>query len=63
MILFRSQFLPDRQLSIRPQDRSIRPIRVDAPADHALIDRWFDFVKSAGADLKPVAFDAENQHA
>jgi CRISPR-associated protein Cmr1 len=63
MMLFRSRFLPDRQMSLRPQDRSIRPTWVDVPTDHALIDQWFDFVSDGGAELKPVAFDGENQHA
>jgi CRISPR-associated protein Cmr1 len=54
MQLFRSRFLPDRQISVKPQDRSVRPVSVDAPEDHLLIDDWFDFVREAGTSLTPV---------
>lgn len=59
MTLFRSRFLPDRRMTIRPQDRSIRPVRVNVPEDHALIDGWFDFLKAEGAELEPVVLDRE----
>ena len=54
MLLFRSRFLPDRQMSVKPQDRSVRPVWVDAPENHALIDNWFDFVREEGTSLTPV---------
>jgi CRISPR-associated protein Cmr1 len=63
MTLFRSRFLPDRQMTIRPQDRSIRPVSVDVPTNYALIDNWFDFLRSGGTELSPVAFASESQHA
>jgi CRISPR-associated protein Cmr1 len=54
MLLFRSRFLPDRQMSVKPQDRSVRPVWVDAPQDYALLDSWFDFVREEGTSLTPV---------
>lgn len=63
VMLFRSRFLPERQIMLRPQDRSIRPVRVDAPSDHGLIDRWFDSLKNAGAELKEVSFGTESRDA
>ncbi|MFO7901714.1 MAG: type III-B CRISPR module RAMP protein Cmr1 [Planctomycetota bacterium] len=60
MTLFRSRFLPDRQMTIRPQDRSIRPVRVNVPENHALIDNWFDFLRAEGAELQSVVFDGED---
>jgi len=39
---------------VKPQDRSVRPARVDAPENHALIDSWFDFVRQEGTSLTPV---------
>ncbi len=50
MGLFRAQLLPEGRISIRPQDRSIRPASASAPADYTLIERWFDRVaREAGA--------------
>lgn len=54
MLLFRSRFLPDHQMSVKPQDFSVRPVWVDAPENHSLIDNWFDFVRQAGTSLTPV---------
>jgi hypothetical protein len=54
MSLFRSRFLPDRQMSVTPQDRSVRPVWAAAPENHSLIDNWFDFVRAEGTGLTPV---------
>jgi len=56
MIMFRSRFLPDREMVVKPQDRSIRPAWIDAPTTHQLIDDWFEYLKEQGAQLQPVAF-------
>jgi hypothetical protein len=56
MIMFRSRFLPDREMVVRPQDRSIRPAWIDVPTTYRLIDDWFEHLKEQGAQLEPVAF-------
>ena len=45
MGVFRSRFLPDHEMTVKPNDFSLRPARVDAPTDYSLIDRWFDHVR------------------
>lgn len=50
MGLFRAELLPEGRISIRPQDRSVRPAGASVPADYALVDGWFDHVaQEAGA--------------
>ena len=53
--VFRSRFLPDHEMTVKPNDFSFRPARVDAPTDFSLIDRWFDHVRKQQVDLLPVA--------
>ena len=45
MGVFRSRFLPDHDMTVKPNDFSIRPVQVDAPTDFSLIDRWFEHVQ------------------
>jgi len=54
MGLFRSQFLPDHEMVVKPADFSLRPARVDVPTDYSLIDRWFDHVRRQQVGLLPV---------
>jgi len=54
MGLFRSRLLPDHEMVVKPADFSLRPARVDAPADYSLIDRWFDHVRRQQVGLLPV---------
>ena len=55
MGLFRSRFLPDHEMIIRPGDYSIKPVRVAVPGNFALIERWFQHVESQQVPLLPVA--------
>jgi len=55
MGLFRSRLLPDHEMTVKPGDFSIRPVRVDVPADFSVIDRWFEHVRGQGVGLQPVA--------
>jgi CRISPR-associated protein Cmr1 len=55
MGLFRSRLLPDLEMTVRPNDYSIKPARVDVPADFSLLDKWFAFVQGQGARLVPVS--------
>ena len=55
MGLFRSRLLPDHEMTVKPGDFSLRPARVDVPADFSVIDRWFDHVRGQGVRLEPVA--------
>ncbi len=54
MGVFRSRFLPDYEMTVKPADYSIRPARVNVPTDYSLIDRWYDHVKQANVGLLPV---------
>jgi CRISPR-associated protein Cmr1 len=49
--LFRSRFLPDHQMTVKPADYSIRPVRVGLPRDYSLIDKWFDYLKEQNINL------------
>ncbi len=55
MTLFRSQFLPDGAISIRPQQRGMRSVEAPAPADYRLVAAWFDYVRGEHAPLLPVS--------
>jgi hypothetical protein len=55
MGVFRSRFLPDHDMTVKPNDFSIRPARVDAPTDFSLIERWFEHVRKQQVGLLPVA--------
>jgi CRISPR-associated protein Cmr1 len=55
MGLFRSRLVPDNELTVKPGDFSLRPARVDVPADFSLFDRWFDHVRAQQGELHPVA--------
>lgn len=52
---FRSRLLPDHEMTVKPSDYSIRPIRVDVPTDFSVLDRWFDHVRKQDVRLLPVA--------
>ena len=54
MGVFRSRFLPDHDMTVKPNDFSIRPVRVDAPTDFALIEHWFEHVRKQQVGLLPV---------
>jgi hypothetical protein len=54
MGVFRSRFLPEHEMTVRPNDHSIRPVRVATPTDYALIRRWFAALESQGVGLHPV---------
>jgi hypothetical protein len=54
MGLFRSQFLPEQEMTVKPADYSIRPARVSVPRDYSLIDRWFDHLKAQNINLLPI---------
>ncbi len=54
MGVFRSQFLPDHEMVVKPVDFSLRPARVDVPTDYSLIDRWFDHVRRQHVGLLPL---------
>ncbi len=55
MGLFRSRLLSDDQITLRPQDRSIRPVDLATP-DFSLVDRWFEYVREQSSPLVPVSF-------
>ncbi len=57
MALFHSQFTADGMLTLRPSDRSLRPIDFRAPADFSYVQEWFDHVAGAVATLAPVPFE------
>jgi hypothetical protein len=48
MGLFRSRFLPDDEILVKPGDFSQRTARAEVPADFGLIERWFDYVRADG---------------
>jgi CRISPR-associated protein Cmr1 len=54
MGVFRSQFLPDHEMVVKPADYSLRPARVDVPTDYSLIDRWFDHLRRQEVGLLSV---------
>ena len=53
--LFRSRLLPDNEMTVRPNDSSMRPVRVEVPPDFALLDKWFDYLKGQDVGLLAVA--------
>ena len=55
MGVFRSRFLPDHEMTVKPGDFSLRPARVDVPTDFSVIERWFDHVRGQQVGLLPVA--------
>ena len=55
MGVFRSQLLPDHEMTIRPGDHSLRPARVEVARDYSVFDRWFDHLRAQQGDLHPVA--------
>jgi CRISPR-associated protein Cmr1 len=52
--VFRSRFLPDQEMTVRPADHAIRPVRVAVPADYSLLDNWFNYVRGQGTSLLPI---------
>lgn len=57
MALFHSQFTSDGMLTLRPSDRSLRPIDFQAPADFSYVQEWFDHVGNVVAPVMPAAFE------
>ena len=53
MGVFRSRFLPDHDMTVKPNDFSIRPVRVDVPTDYSLIEHWFEHVRKQQVGLLP----------
>jgi CRISPR-associated protein Cmr1 len=56
MHLFRSRFLPENTMMLRPQDRSLRPVEMRTPRDFAYVEEWFAHVETTIATLIPVNF-------
>jgi CRISPR-associated protein Cmr1 len=56
VILFRSRFLPEMTLQVRPVDRSLPPFTAKAPADFSFIQEWFRYLAQEVAPLLPVSF-------
>ena len=57
MALFRSQFLPDGMLTLRPADRSMSPVDFKAPANYSYVQEWIDYLSSAVAPVLPARFE------
>lgn len=57
MTLFRSQFVADNTLTLRPADRNLRPVDFRAPANYSYVQEWFDHLAGAVAPLAQVRFD------
>lgn len=55
-LLFPSRFLPDMNLQVRPSDRSLPPVTVQAPADFSFIEEWFTHLEREVAPRIPVTF-------
>lgn len=53
--VFRSRLLPDDELTIKPSDFAIRPVSLKLESDFGIIDRWFEYVRTQGVGLLPVA--------
>jgi CRISPR-associated protein Cmr1 len=54
MGLFRSELLPDHEMTVKPGEFSIRPARAELPSDFSVIDRWFDHLRGQQVGLLPV---------
>jgi CRISPR-associated protein Cmr1 len=54
MGLFRSELLPDHEMTVKPGDFSIRPARAELLSDFSVIDRWFDYLRGQQVGLLPV---------
>lgn len=54
--LWRSEFLPDGALTVRPRDRSLRPVTVSAPTDYSYIEECLVHLGKSVAPLIPVAY-------
>ena len=54
--LWRSQFLPDGVLTVRPRDRSLRPVTVSAPSDYSYMEQCLAHLGQTVAPLIPVAY-------
>jgi CRISPR-associated protein Cmr1 len=56
MHLFRSRFLPENTMVLRPQNRALRPVNMPTPADFAYVETWFEHVEQTVDRLIPVNF-------
>jgi len=54
MLLFRARFLPENQMTIRPQQRGARFVDVSVPENYQIVDRWFAHVAEQHAPLLDV---------
>jgi hypothetical protein len=54
MGLFRSRFLPDLEITVRPNDHGQRQHRVATPATFALVERWFEHASNQAGGLQAV---------
>jgi CRISPR-associated protein Cmr1 len=54
MGLFRSRFLPDLEMTVRPNERGSRQHRVATPATFALVERWFEYARGQAGGLQTV---------
>jgi hypothetical protein len=52
MGLFRSRFLPDLEMTVRPNEHGQRQHRVATPATFALVERWFEYARSQAGGLR-----------
>ena len=57
MALFRSQFVPDGMLTLRPADRSLSPVDFKAPANYGYVQEWIDYLSSAVAPVLLARFE------
>jgi hypothetical protein len=54
--LWRSQFLADPTLTIRPRDRALRPTTLPAPASLAFVEEYLTHLSQTVADLLPIGY-------
>jgi CRISPR-associated protein Cmr1 len=56
ILLFRSRFLEDEHMVLRPGDRAMPPVQVQAPQDFSVVEAWFQHVEQHVAPLQSVTF-------
>ena len=57
MGLFRSKFLPDQEMNVRPNEQGQRQHRVATPATFALVERWFEYARAQAGGLQNAPLD------
>lgn len=56
MLLFRSRFLEDERMQLRPGDRAMPPVQIQVPQDFSFVEAWFHHVEQHVAPLRSVTF-------